>query len=610
VSEKKEFRAIKGTRDILPPGSYLWNTVEQTARDVFSTYGFGEIRLPIFEEASLFARSIGVETDVVSKEMYTFEDKPSGLPPMSADMIPEDYTAAIEHALKSNQIPRTATNQITLDNLKYHLLDIERARGSSDFEGESKAFQQWLVAAHNLQLGELLTLRPEATASVARAFIEHGMHTWPQPVKLYYIGPMFRRERPQKGRYRQFYQIGAEVLGKADEIMVDSDLIEMLIGFFDRLGPLQTTLYINSIGDKSCRPQYIELLRAALREVQDHLGPDSQRRIETNPLRVLDSKVPHEQEIIERLPRISDYLCEDCREQFAGLKEQLGRRGIAYQENWRLVRGLDYYTRTTFEITAGGLGSQNAVCGGGRYDGLVELLGGHQAPGVGFAIGTDRLILALDNLKVRSQIETKDSVPNLSVAMQRPDALITGTSEESWDEATKLAGSLRKYGLSIYLPKAGTRLPRVLETAHKMRSPVVIIVGEDERGANQYAVRVLKSFTEDGKRDVPVGRDQVYVYGKIVKLRQDLERALARLAAGRPEFDEQRSVSHVVDRLTRAGVLPVRMAGAIKDVMPTLNQAIHGGHLAENSMEWALAYGNLLLNELEKLTPSEGESLA
>src|ERR1700723_3002849 len=296
MNEKRQFRAIKGTRDILPPDSTLWNWFERSARDVFESYNFRELRLPIFEDTSLFARSVGGETDIVSKEMYTFEDK----------------TGAAGEA------------------------------------------------------GNLISLRPEATASTMRAYIEHGMHTLPGNVKLYYVGPMFRRERPQKGRYRQFYQIGAEVLGQSDASAIDSEVLEMLLVFFNRVGLTRTTLYVNSIGDKNCRPQYVELLREELRKVKDKLKEDSQRRIETNPLRVLDSKIPDEQPIIEKLPRISDHLCEDCRAHFAKLKEELNLRRIDYKENWRLVRGLDYYTRTTFEVTAEGLGSQNAVWGGGR----------------------------------------------------------------------------------------------------------------------------------------------------------------------------------------------------------------------------------------------------
>src|ERR1700691_5664012 len=329
VTEKREFKAIKGTRDILPPDSALWNWFEQTARDVFESYNFRDIRLPIFEETELFARSIGVETDVVNKEMFTFT---------------------------TGQDP--------------------------DSMGESAPDRTY-------------SLRPEATASVARAYIENGMQTLPGNAKLYYMGPMFRRERPQKGRYRQFYQIGAEVLGQSDAPAIDAEVLEMLVALFTRAGLARTRLSVNSIGCRQCRTSYVEVLRQELLKVKDTLGADSQRRIETNPLRVLDSKLPEEQPIIERLPRISDHLCAACLEHFSQLKDELNLRRIAYEENWRLVRGLDYYTRTTFEVVAEGLGSQNAVCGGGRYDGLVELLGGPPTKGIGFAIGTDRAILSI-----------------------------------------------------------------------------------------------------------------------------------------------------------------------------------------------------------------------
>src|SRR5262249_47866965 len=242
-----------------------------------------------------------------------------------------------------------------------------------------------------------LTMRPEATASVCRAYIEHNMQQLPQPVKLYYLGPMFRRERPQKGRYRQFYQIGAEVLGGTDAPAIDAEAIEMVMTFFARPGLQGTEISITSIGHAAdnCRRGYVEKLRAELTKVKDKLGSDSQRRIDTNPLRVLDSKVEHEQPIIATLPKIADHLCDECKAHYAAVKRELQLRGVLYKENWRLVRGLDYYMRTTFEITAQGLGSQNAVCGGGRYDGLVELLGGPPTKGIGFAIGEDRLILSL-----------------------------------------------------------------------------------------------------------------------------------------------------------------------------------------------------------------------
>src|SRR5579863_6015848 len=363
MSEKRQFRAIKGTRDILPPDSAVWNQFEQTARNIFESYGFGEIRLPIFEETDLFARSIGADTDVVGKEMYTFADR-----------------------------------------------------------DESS-----------------VSLRPEATAGVARAYIEHGMHTLPGNVKLYYIGPMFRRERPQKGRYRQFYQIGAEVLGQSDAPAIDAEILEMLLVFFARVGLTKTTLYVNSIGCKECRPKYVELLRAALRNVSSKLGADSQRRIETNPLRVLDSKLPEEQAIIEGLPRISEHLCDACKAHFAEVRRQLDLRGIAYKLNWRLVRGLDYYMRTTFEITAPGLGSQNAVCGGGRYDGLVELLGGPPTKGIGFAIGEDRVMLSLE-------------AAGKMVADPAVDAFIVWMGAATQPAAIKLAQKLRGAGIRVEVP--------------------------------------------------------------------------------------------------------------------------------------------------------------
>jgi histidyl-tRNA synthetase len=333
----------------------------------------------------------------------------------------------------------------------------------------------WAIDRAN---ADSLTLRPEATASACRAYIEHGMHTWPQPVKLYYLGPMFRRERPQKGRYRQFYQIGAEVLGQSDAPGIDAELIEMLVALFERVGLMGTKLYVNSIGCKECRPKYVELLRAELRKVQDKLGADSQRRIETNPLRVLDSKVPEEQAMIEKLPRIGDHLCAACKEHFAALQEQLKLRGIVYEINWRLVRGLDYYMRTTFEMTAPGLGSQNAVCGGGRYDGLVELLGGPPTKGIGFSIGEDRLILALQeagNGKLRQGL----------------DAFIAWMGAASYPTAVKLARMLRGEGLAVELPAEEMKFKKSLGLADKLGARYAVIIGEDEVKAGQFTLKRL-----------------------------------------------------------------------------------------------------------------------
>jgi len=395
----------------LPPDSALWNWFEQTARDVFGAHAFREIRLPIFEETSLFARSVGGETDIVSKEMYTFADRAG-----SSEGTPADC--------------------------------------------------------------DLISLRPEATASTMRAYIEHGMHALPGNVKLYYMGPMFRRERPQKGRYRQFYQIGAEVLGQSDAPAIDAEVIEMLMTFFARVGLTRTTLYINSIGDKNCRPQYVELLREELRKVKDQLGADSQRRIETNPLRVLDSKIPQEHEIIAKLPRISDHLCDACREHFAKLKEELKVRGVAFEENWRLVRGLDYYTRTTFEVIAEGLGSQNAVCGGGRYDGLVELLGGPPTKGIGFAIGTDRAILS---------IQESGNLPKLPGL----DVFVAWMGSQEYPTAVRLTKKLREAGLSVELPGEEMKFKKSLTLADKLGARYALIIGSDEVTSGNFTLKRL-----------------------------------------------------------------------------------------------------------------------
>jgi histidyl-tRNA synthetase len=400
--DRRKFQAIKGTRDLLPPETALWNRVEQTAHEVFATFRFGEIRVPIFEPTELFARAVGGETDIVSKEMYTFEDR--------------DETT--------------------------------------------------------------VSLRPEATASVCRAYIEHGMQALPQPVKLYYMGPMFRRERPQKGRYRQFYQIGAEVLGGSDAPAIDAEVIEMVVTFFDRLELQGVQLDINSIGCRECRPKYVELLRAELLKVKDKLGPDSQRRIATNPLRVLDSKLEGEQGIIAILPRIADHLCEACAAHYAEVKHQLQLRGVMYRENWRLVRGLDYYMRTTFEITAQGLGSQNAVCGGGRYDGLVELLGGPSTKGIGFAIGEDRLLLSLQE-------------SGRAPAAQGRDVYIAWMGERAHATAIRAAKDLRKTGFSVELPPVEQKFGKALGQADKLGARFALILGDNEVASGEWTLKTL-----------------------------------------------------------------------------------------------------------------------
>jgi histidyl-tRNA synthetase len=435
----RRFQAIRGTRDLLPPETALWNRVEQTAHEVFGTFGFGEIRPPIFEETELFARSIGAETDVVSKEMYSFPD-------------PFDLGELV--------------TQIRL------------------LESKSPGAGHLALIASLLQDHQLIAARPEATASVCRAYIEHGMQQLPQPVKLYYMGPMFRRERPQKGRYRQFYQIGAEVLGGSDAPAIDAEVIEMVMTFFDRLELQGVRLDINSIGCRECRPKYVELLRAELLKVKDQLGPDSQRRIETNPLRVLDSKLESEQPIIATLPRIADHLCEACATHYAAVKHQLEMRGLIYRENWRLVRGLDYYMRTTFEITAQGLGSQNAVCGGGRYDGLVELLGGPPTKGIGFAIGEDRLILSL---------EEGGKAP----AQQGRDVYIAWMGERARATAIRAAKDLRKAGFSVELPPVEQKFGKALGQADKLGAKYALILGDNEVSEGLWTLKTLADGSQE-----------------------------------------------------------------------------------------------------------------
>ena len=416
MATKAKFQAIKGTRDLLPPETELWKRVETVAAEVFGTFGFGEIRPPIFEPTELFARAVGGETDIVSKEMYSFEDR--------------DETS--------------------------------------------------------------VSLRPEATAGICRAYIEHGMAQWPQPVKLCCFGPMFRRERPQKGRYRQFYQIDAEVLGGSDTPGIDSEVIEMVMVFFERLGLPGVQLEINSIGHGGtdtegklvCRRAYVEALRVALEKVKGQLGTDSQRRVETNPLRVLDSKLEHEQAVIETLPRIGEYLCADCAKHYAEMKRLLDLRGVKYRENWRLVRGLDYYMRTTFEITAPGLGSQNAVCGGGRYDGLIELLGGPPTKGIGFAIGEDRLILSLQE------------AGKGGVAAGR-DVYIAWMGEKAQATAIAAAQKLRSAGLRVELPATQQKFGKALGQADKLGARYALILGDEEVASGQWTVKALADGSQE-----------------------------------------------------------------------------------------------------------------
>lgn len=436
---------VRGTRDLLPPETDLWNRVEQTARSVFARYGFGEIRTPIFEDTQLFARGVGEETDIVSKEMYTWED---------------------------------------------------RARAESE-------------------RAQSLTLRPENTAGVVRAYIEHKLNETGMLQKMFYIGPQFRRERPQRGRYRQFWQIGAEVLGPAwsgaESALRDAELLEMLATLLNELGVRGWRLELNSIGSATDRPRYIAALREALVPIKGRLCEDNRRRADTNPLRVLDSKAPEDQALIDTLPKIKDFLDEESTEHFRQVLAALDVCDVPYNVNPRLVRGLDYYTRTTFEFTVpdgSGLGTQNALLGGGRYDGLSEILGGPKAPGIGFAIGEDRLILTL-----QAQVERDNA------AVERKlDAFIAPMGIAQNAAALSLAKELRACGLSVELGDGMFRLRKSFETADKLAHRMVI-VGEDEVNSGVFTV---KYFAAGEQSKVPRAELASALTAGITRVSQDI----------------------------------------------------------------------------------------
>lgn len=369
------------------------------------------------------------------------------------------------------------------------LEDIGRLTSGDGADNEKLVYEvlrRGLPAVVSGSLRELvdLGLRYDLTVPLTR-FYGHNHAALPSPFRSLQVGPVWRAERPQKGRYRQFYQIGAEVLGQSDAAGIDAELIEMLLAFFKRVRLKNIKLQVNSIGckEEDCRPKYVEKLRERLREIvkenPNALGADSQRRIETNPLRVLDSKVPEEQAIIATLPRISEHLCEACRAHFEALKVEMKLRGIEWEENWRLVRGLDYYTRTTFEVTAEGLGSQNAVCGGGRYDGLVEMLGGPPTKGIGFAIGSDRAILSIQ--------EGGDlpDLPGLAV-------FVAWMGEKAYLPAIQITRKLREAGVAVELPAEKMKFKKSLGLADKLGARYALIIGEDEVASGTYTLKRLK----------------------------------------------------------------------------------------------------------------------
>ena len=373
--------------------------MEAVTRSIFRAYNYHEIRTPILEETQLFARGVGEDTDIVTKEMYTFTDR--------------DDTS--------------------------------------------------------------LTLRPENTASVIRAYIEHRLDQRPGVQKLYYIGPMFRRERPQKGRYRQFFQIGAEAIG-SESPLIDAEVIELVVEILKGVELKGFRLLLNSVGDHNCRPQYVERLREELKAVSARMCGDCQRRADTNPLRVLDCKVEADQPIIETLPSIVDHLCPACHAHFEAVKQYLNDRGIEYQVRPRLVRGLDYYMRTTFEVVHGALGAQNSVLGGGRYDGLAESLGSPvHSPGIGFSIGEDRLVMSVEGDGASAPL----------------DLFIAPLGEPALRQAAIMARDFRRAGLSVELVEG--KLKRAMELANKLGARFTLIVGDNEMAAGRYRLKNMAS---------------------------------------------------------------------------------------------------------------------
>jgi len=399
-------QAIKGTRDILPDETGTWQRHERVARAVFARYGYREIRTPVFEETQLFARGIGSETDIVSKEMYTFEDRDGGS----------------------------------------------------------------------------LTLRPEATAGIVRAVIEHSLAQSDPLLKLYTIGPMFRREQPQKGRQRQFHQINVEAFGMSRP-SIDVEIVELALTLLSECGVTGSELLINSVGDAHCRPEYLQTLRSALATEKSRLCADCQRRADVNPLRVLDCKVPADQPVIEALPKITDHLCADCRDHFAEVRRQLDLLGIAYRVEPRLVRGLDYYVRTTFEVTSNALGAQNSVLGGGRYDGLVQQLGGPELCGIGFAVGMERLALI--------------PVAEEQAARPRCEVFLVPLAAGALDRALVLQRALRSAGRAAALDHEGRGLKSQMKKADKLGARFVAILGEDELTRGAWTVRDMASSAQE-----------------------------------------------------------------------------------------------------------------
>ena len=407
------FGAPRGTRDILPPDSWAWQKVVRYAMDSFALAGYAPIETPMFEHTEVFERGVGATSEVVGKQMYTFDD-----------------------------------------------------RGDRS-----------------------LTLRPEGTAPVVRAVLEHNLHRGALPVKLSYVGPMFRQERPQKGRYREFYQLGIEALG-TDHPAVDAEVIDVAIRFYAGIG-LDTSLKLNSIGhlDESCRLGYGKVLVEFLREREDEIAPEDRERIDTNPMRTFDSKEKKTQDVMRDAPLITDHLCDQCRDHYASVKGHLDSVEIAYEEDPRLVRGLDYYTRTAFEFVAGGLGSQDAVGGGGRYDGLAEVLGGPHVPGIGFALGLDRIMLSLG--------------PERAEAEAPVVAYIVALGSAAEEGAFALATRLRAAGIGAEFDLMGRGMKGQMKDADRSGARYAVIIGDEELASGEATV---KDLTRGDQERCPLDR--------------------------------------------------------------------------------------------------------
>ena len=385
---KETIKSIKGTKDILPDQSHRWQALKAIIRNTMDNYGYKEIRTPVFERTELFARGVGEETDIVSKEMYSWTD----------------------------------------------------------------------------QGGEDLTLKPDLTAPVVRAFIQHNLRELTPINKLYYIDTLFRRERPQKGRYRQFHQFGIEAFG-SENPEIDAEVIALSLAVLNNLGLEGLTLKLNSIGSPECRTLYRKAIRSYLKPYLNDLSEISQRRFEKNPLRILDTKIPHEIEILNDIPNVSDSWTPEDNDHFEELRSLLDVMDIQYSLDPRLVRGLDYYTRTTFEITSSALGAQNALCGGGRYDGLVKTLGGKATPGIGFAAGMERILLAMDDF---------DSNIN------NTQLYIVGLGNTVLPIVVKLVEDLRQNNIRTDFDPLRRSLKAQMREANKIGARYAILIGDQE----------------------------------------------------------------------------------------------------------------------------------